>query len=93
MKLTKEQKQEILDQQSQKNYTKRVTSPELEKVLYYEAFVVTSSATEGMEGGLEVGRVISEQQYFDLKEQGVEFEAGMGGEVVKKLLQNFSYII
>ncbi len=34
MKLTKEQKQEILDQQSQKNITKRVTSPELEKVLY-----------------------------------------------------------
>ena len=34
MKLTKEQKQEILDQQLQKNITKRVTSPELEKVLY-----------------------------------------------------------
>ena len=34
MKLTKEQKQEILDQQSQKNITKRVTSPELEKILY-----------------------------------------------------------
>ena len=34
MKLTSEQKQEILDQQSQKNVTKRVTSPELEKILY-----------------------------------------------------------
>jgi len=34
MKLTKEQKHEILDQQSQKNTTKRVTSPELEKILY-----------------------------------------------------------
>ena len=34
MKLTKEQKQEIVDQQSQKNVTKRVTSPELEKILY-----------------------------------------------------------
>ena len=34
MKLTKEQKQEIIDQQSQKNFTKRVTSPELEKILY-----------------------------------------------------------
>jgi hypothetical protein len=31
MKLTKEQKQEILDYTSQKNITKRVTSPELEK--------------------------------------------------------------
>ena len=31
MKLTKEQKQEIADQQAQKNQTKRVTSAELEK--------------------------------------------------------------
>ena len=34
MKLTEEQKQEISEQQSQKNVTKRVTSPELEKILY-----------------------------------------------------------
>tara|TARA_B100000214_G_scaffold370149_1_gene344340 strand:- start:881 stop:1831 length:951 start_codon:yes stop_codon:yes gene_type:complete len=34
MNLTKEQQQEIKDQQSQKNSTKRVTAPELEKILY-----------------------------------------------------------
>ena len=34
MKLTKEQSQEIKDQQSQKNETKRVTVPTLEKILY-----------------------------------------------------------
>ena len=34
MKLTKEQSQEIKDQQSQQNQTKRVTAPELEKILY-----------------------------------------------------------
>ena len=34
MKLTQEQTKEIKDQQSQKNETKRVTSPELEKILY-----------------------------------------------------------
>ena len=34
MKLTSEQKKEISEQQSQKNQTKRVTSPELEKILY-----------------------------------------------------------
>jgi len=34
MKLTKEQIQEITDQQAQKNQTKRVTSNELEKILY-----------------------------------------------------------
>ena len=34
MKLTSEQKQEIADQQAQNNSTKRVTSLELEKILY-----------------------------------------------------------
>ena len=34
MKLTKEQTQEIKDQQSQENTTKRVSAPELEKILY-----------------------------------------------------------
>lgn len=34
MELTSEQKKEIREQQSQNNSTKRVTSPELEKVLY-----------------------------------------------------------
>jgi len=34
MKLTKEQLKEIKDQQSQKNNTKRVTAPNLEKILY-----------------------------------------------------------
>ena len=34
MKLTLEQKKEIKDQQSQKHSTKRVTSLELEKILY-----------------------------------------------------------
>ncbi|CAO6130763.1 THY1 Predicted alternative thymidylate synthase [Candidatus Pelagibacterales bacterium] len=34
MELTSEQKKEIQEQQSQRNSTKRVTSPELEKVLY-----------------------------------------------------------
>jgi thymidylate synthase (FAD) len=34
MQLTSEQKKEIQEQQSQSNFTKRVTSPELEKVLY-----------------------------------------------------------
>jgi len=34
MELTDQQKKEIIEQQSQKNITKRVTSPELEKILY-----------------------------------------------------------
>ena len=34
MPLSEDQKKEISEQQSQKNITKRVTSPELEKILY-----------------------------------------------------------
>ena len=34
MKLTKEQSEEIKNQQSQSNKTKEVTAPELEKILY-----------------------------------------------------------
>ena len=34
MELTNQQKKEIIEQQSQKNATKRITSPELEKILY-----------------------------------------------------------
>jgi DNA-directed RNA polymerase subunit beta' len=64
-----------------------LTLKELEKVLYYEAYIITQSATDEVEGGLSVGQVITEQQYFDLKEQGIEFEAGMGGEIVKDLLK------
>ena len=64
-----------------------ISLKELEKVLYYEAYIVTESATHDIEGGLKVGQVISEQQFGELKEQGVEFEAGMGGEVIKKLLK------
>lgn len=64
-----------------------LTLKELEKVLYYEAYIVTSSKTAGQEGGLQVGQVITEQNYNELKEAGVEFEAGMGGEVVRDLLK------
>ncbi len=64
-----------------------LTLKELERVLYYEAYVVTASSTDNSEGGLEVGRVITEQQYQELKEQGVEFEAGMGGQTIKELLR------
>jgi DNA-directed RNA polymerase subunit beta' len=64
-----------------------LTLKELEKVLYYEAYIVTDSVTKDVDGGLEVGRVISEQQYLELKEQGVEFDAGMGGDVIKELLR------
>jgi len=64
-----------------------LTLKELERVLYYEAYIVTSSETNDLDGGLEVGRVITEQQYNELKDSGITFEAGMGGEIVKDMLK------
>ena len=64
-----------------------LTLKELEKVLYYEAYIVIESASKEKKGGLEVGRVITEQQYQELKESGVDFEANMGGDVIRRLLQ------
>lgn len=64
-----------------------LTLKELEKVLYYESYIVLGASKEAQEAGLDVGKVIAEQTYFELKEKGVEFEAGMGGECIKELLR------
>ena len=60
-----------------------LTLKELEKVLYYEAYIVTSSKSED----LKVGQVISEQVYQELLDAGVEFTVSMGGDVIKDFLQ------
>ena len=49
MKLTNEQKKEIQEQQSQKNQTKRVTSPELEKILYEALPVLDHGFVRGLD--------------------------------------------
>ena len=48
MKLTKEQQEEIKNQQSQSNQTKRVTAPELEKILYEACLLYTSPSPRDM---------------------------------------------
>lgn len=59
---------------------------DLERILYNEAFIVTASSTADVEGGLAIGEILSEQKYVELKDAGIDFEAGMGGEVIKNLL-------
>ena len=44
MSLSEQQKKEILEQQTQKNTTKRVTSPELEKITFLEGWTVRQFA-------------------------------------------------
>jgi DNA-directed RNA polymerase subunit beta' len=63
-----------------------LTLKDLERILYNEAFIVLESTTDGQEGGLNVGTILSEAKAHELKMAGIEFKAGMGGEVVKDLL-------
>jgi len=64
-----------------------LTLKELEKVLYYEAYIIIKAESKDTEKGLVVGRVVSEQQYSEFKQAGLSFEAGMGGETIRELLR------
>ena len=60
---------------------------DIERVLYFEAYVVTDP---GMTD-LSVGHLFSEEAYLDaLEEYGDDFEAEMGAEAIRKLLQRIN---
>jgi DNA-directed RNA polymerase subunit beta' len=62
-----------------------LTLREIERVLYFEAFVVVEP---GMTP-LETGQLLSEEAYLDaVEEYGDDFEALMGAEAVQHLLRN-----
>ena len=62
-----------------------MTVREIERVLYFEAYVVTDP---GMTP-LERGTLLSEDAYYEAIEQyGADFDAGMGAEAVRALLRN-----
>ena len=61
-----------------------LTLRDLERVLYFESFIVIDP---GMTG-LEEGQLLSDEEYYEALEQwGDEFEAGMGAESIQKLLK------
>jgi DNA-directed RNA polymerase subunit beta' len=60
-----------------------MTLRDIERILYYESFVVTEP---GMTT-LEVGQLLSDEQYYEaIEEFGDEFEAKMGAEAIQMLL-------
>ncbi|NRA61181.1 MAG: DNA-directed RNA polymerase subunit beta', partial [Psychrobium sp.] len=62
-----------------------LTLRDIERVLYFESFVVTEP---GMTD-LEASQILTEEEYLDaLEEHGDEFEAKMGAEAVLALLGN-----
>lgn len=59
---------------------------DLEKVLYYATYIVTENYDEAT--GLEIKQLLEEREYRDLKaEFGDKFEASMGAEAIKYLLE------
>ncbi|HCF73498.1 MAG TPA: DNA-directed RNA polymerase subunit beta', partial [Gammaproteobacteria bacterium] len=61
-----------------------MTVREIERALYFEAYVITDPGmTE-----LESGTLLNEDDYYKaVEEHGADFEAGMGAEAIKELLK------
>ncbi|NHC06824.1 DNA-directed RNA polymerase subunit beta' [Azonexus fungiphilus] len=63
-----------------------MTLRDIERVLYFEAFVVTDP---GMVSNLQRGQLLTEDQYLEMMEEhGDEFQALMGAEGIRELLRN-----
>lgn len=63
-----------------------MTLRDIERVLYFEAFVVVEP---GMVSNLQRGQLLTEEQYIEMMEEhGDEFVALMGAEGVRELLRN-----
>ncbi|RUO80167.1 DNA-directed RNA polymerase subunit beta' [Idiomarina tyrosinivorans] len=61
-----------------------MTLRDIERVLYFESYVVTEPGMTSLEGG----QILTEEEYLDaLEEHGDEFEAKMGAEAVLELLR------
>ena len=61
-----------------------MTVREIERILYFEAYVITDSGLTD----LEEGSLLTEEQYYEAIEMyGADFDAGMGAEAVKELLK------
>ena len=62
-----------------------ITPKQLERVLYFAAYIVTDPG----ETPFEYKQIIEENQYNEAREiYGKNFEAAMGAEAIKKLLEN-----
>ncbi len=59
-----------------------MTIRDLERVLYYESYIVIDPG----DTDLEVKQLISEDTYYELKEAGKKFDARMGAEAIRELL-------
>ncbi|HPU84692.1 MAG TPA: DNA-directed RNA polymerase subunit beta' [Candidatus Latescibacteria bacterium] len=71
---------------SRMSYLLAMTVRNLERVLYYESYVVLDPGN----APLEKGDLISEEQVIDLEERGFQFSAEMGAGAIKKMLADLN---
>ena len=65
--------------------TLNLTLRDLERVLYFESYIVIDPGLTD----LEVGQLLNDEEYYEALEQwGDEFEAGMGAESVQNLIKD-----
>ena len=62
---------------------------QLEKVLYFASYIVTDVNRDAVNNDIEEGQVLSDKEYNEYREKygDVAFQAGMGAEAIKKLLE------
>jgi len=65
-------------------YLLDISVRKIEKVIYYEAYVVLEAGNTDK----TVGEVLTEEEYLDLVDEGFELRAGMGAVAVKELLSS-----
>ncbi len=56
---------------------------ELEKILYYEAYIIVDPGNTSF----EQGDVVTEEEFLELEEAGKKFDARMGADAVRELLR------
>ncbi len=61
-----------------------ITVKALERVIYYQSYIVIDPGNTS----LQYKEIISEEDFFDLEDQGKEFVAKMGAEAVRDLLRD-----
>ncbi|MDL1968088.1 MAG: DNA-directed RNA polymerase subunit beta' [Deltaproteobacteria bacterium] len=64
-----------------------ITLKNIEKVLYFDSYIVI----DPKDTGLSRGQLLSDDKYYEAREvYGEKFEAGIGAEAVKKLLESIN---
>ena len=64
------------------SYLLGLANSTLERIIYYESYVVIDPGSTS----LRRGQLLTEDEYFELVEQGKQFDAQMGGKAVLELL-------